>query len=269
MPSTDAPQPSAPAQAAVLGGPRPVLLRTARPTFPVVLCPSCSGIEAGGFVGNRTGEVAQFNSSHFMDRSGFLFCQACGEVWSTVHLLPEGQAENQRGLFAIDALGVGPTFNPREADDVRYYLRLARTHIRFAGLQNIHGQASPRARRRAEDRVYDAEALCTLLDLPTDIKTAVLHHVKFLVERADLRLLGNVRRADGKTRPVRAEAITVAVVALVMERFHYRSETAFADAERMLSAFWFNHGPPIITPEEYRAAYHACSEWFGANLWRD
>ena len=92
----------------------------------------------------------------------------------------------------------------------------------------------------------------------------MLHHIKILVDRADMRALSNAKHEDGVVRAVRSEAITIACVALVMERFRIGR-----DIDRALAAFRFTKGPPVITPDEYRAAYHALADWFGRNLWRD
>jgi hypothetical protein len=231
--------------------------------IPVILCPECGALETAGFVGNTTGEVAVVNRDHFADHAGFLYCDKCGAVWRTIYELPRSPELDPRNLpptiFAYDALGYG-TFHPNDAANFRLFRKLGRLHAKSATGRN------PRTNRRASDRLYDAEALCALLDLPADIKAAITFHIKTLSERADMREICNRVREDGKIRAVRSEAVTIATVALVMERFHIQREGSL---DTMLGSFRFNKGPPIITPEEYRAAYHACAAWFGAHLWRD
>jgi uncharacterized protein YbaR (Trm112 family) len=233
-------------------------------SLPIIACPECSALEAGGYLGNRSASVVKFNEEHFTDNAGFLYCRECGAVWRTVYALPEDHGLDARNppprLFATHALGVAPTFNARESTDFRFFRRLAKTHARYASGQ------SKRTVRRASDRVYDAEALCALLDLPSGVKAAVTHHIAFLTAHADMRAISNATHEDGKVRAVRAEAVTTATVSLVMERFGVSRPGGL---DRMLAAFRFTKGPPVIMPEEYRAAYHALANWFGSRLWRD
>jgi hypothetical protein len=232
--------------------------------IPVIVCPECGALEVAGFVGDSTGEIIAANREHFTDKSGFLYCEQCGAVWrSTYALEPSADIDPQNlppTIFAQDKLGTGPGFHAADATNFRLFRKLGRLHARASSEKN------PRAIRRASDRIYDAEALCAILDLPAETKAAVTFHIKIMAERADMRDLCNRLREDGKIRAVRSEAVTIATVALVMERFNIHRDNAL---EQMLASFHFNRGPPVITPEEYSVAYHACAAWFGKHLWKD
>lgn len=236
-------------------------------TLPVIECPSCPSQDLGAFIGSRSGDVTLLNSSHYADRSGFLHCPECGLVWNSLHYGSEAQVQSSAGLryhdsaFALDAAPESPEdyleasapFKPTN----RKHQRLARTHARAT-------RRNRRALARTVDRLYDAEALCTALHLPAAAKESVFHHVRHLSERADMRALCRYR-SNGRTLPVRAEAITIATVSHVMERLNVERAHSVST---MLDALQFRDRP-AITPDEYRAAYHSCAEWFAANLWRD
>lgn len=226
-------------------------------TVPVVECPECAGQEVGAYVGEKSEAVVNFPQEHFTDERGFLYCFRCGAVWSCLYAGPD-EADPKvplpPNIFARNLLDADPGFDPREADNYRRFRNLARVHARHAAPMNS-GRVS-----RACDRIYDAEALATILDLPADVRNAVVHHIRILSERADLREL-----SAGFRGQLRGEAVTVATVALVMERFVIDRPRAL---DAMLDSFTL-HGERLISTEEFEAAYRACAAWFGRTLWKD
>ena len=234
-----------------------------RATIPVIICPECSALEPGAYIGDRTGDIITCSTTRFEDERGFIHCARCGLVWQTLAIVPEDRVpeadELPPTLFAQDHLGAGPGFNARDADDYRFFRNLARSHSRYVSPMRSGSV------RRTCDRIYDSESLCTILDLPAAVKAAVVYHVQFLSERADWRELCAVR-SNGKRVNVRSEAIIIATVGLVMERFNVER---YRSLEIMVAAFSFTRPPHTISDEEYRAAYHSTAAWFGRKLWRD
>lgn len=226
-------------------------------TVPVVDCPGCAGREPGAYVGEKSESVVNFPQEHFADERGFLHCFRCGLVWDVLYSGPD-QVDPTTDLpptiFARNLLDANPGFDPREANNYRRFRNLARVHARNVAPVNAGRVA------RACERIYDAEALATILDLPADVRRAVLHHIRLLSERADLREL-----AAGFRGQLRGEAVTVATVALVMERFAIDRPRA---VDAMLDSFTL-HGERLISTEEFDVAYRACAAWYGTNLWRD
>lgn len=227
-----------------------------QPTIPVIVCPECAALEPGAYLGEKTGDVVAYPREHFSDRAGFLFCFQCGLVWRRLVSLPDGVEPATRVPDSLFGAGSYPGFNYKEGEDSRLFYNLARTYARYVVSPHSRGRQD-----RAVERLYDAEALCTILDLPSEIRSAVLHHLRLISERADLREF----RAPG-VRVVRAEAVTAATVALVMERFGIERPGSEA---AMLAAFRFRSGDPHISPQEYEQAFRVCADWFGRYLWRD
>lgn len=240
--------------------------RTARQNLvPVHVCPECGALEVSAYIGESSGAVVTVDREHFADERGFLYCLQCGAVWGSLIEVPKSldiQASDlPPTIFAPDALGGGPGFNARDAgQNFRFFRKLGRTHARAVATKNV------RAQQRASERYYDAEALSAMLELPPDIKAAITFHIKTLSEKADMRELCNRLREDGKIRSVRSEAVTIATIALVMERFNIHREGSL---EQMLAAFRFNRGPPVITAEEYASAHEGCQAWFGTHIWKE
>lgn len=231
------------------------------PTIPIVCCPECPALDAAGYVGNTTGDLVLQPARVWADEQGNPYCHSCGVVWRGLSVVadpgPDDQPEPPRGA------DVSPNFDPSDGGLARgTWRKLARIQRKA----NVAASGTTRAAQtRAADRLVDAEALCNVLDLPPAVREAIAHHVLLLNTRADMRALCNVRRSDGRIRAVRSEAVTVAVVSLVMERFGLERPGAL---DAMLGAFGFTKGDPAITAEEYRAAYHSTAGWLDAHVWR-
>jgi len=227
---------------------------------PVIACPECGALEPGGYLGERSGEVVVANRSHFSDNAGFLYCVECGAVWGRTFTLPTELDEQAGQGNHADVVQRGKTwFAPKESLDPSTFRRLKRQNLKAL-------PQDARKHRRLAERVYDAEALCAILDLPPAVTHAVTHHLTVLTERADTReILRRVIR-QGKARMVRSEACTIATVMLVMERFRIAREDALLT---LVSALSFSKAPHHVTPDEYEAAFAGLSEWYASHLWRD
>lgn len=217
-----------------------------------ILCPECGALEPGAFIGARTGAVVPISSRHLRDERGFLYCRVCLVVWNRLHVAAMPADEHPHPPPPVSVrLGYEPGFDAREADDAHRFRMLAREESKVRG-------GSGGARQRARDRVNDAAAWCALLGLPDAVREAVLHHVSALALHADLRSLAG----GSRTRP-RAEAFTIATIAIVCERFRVA-----CDVPLLFESVRFRKGPERITSEEYRIAYTASCAWYARNVWR-
>jgi len=226
---------------------------------PRVACPACGKVEPRGYLGERSGEVVVANRAHFTDRRGYLHCQDCGVVWGKLYSPPvDTDLDAELRLPAVHARGseLGSWFDGRDSMQPREFMRLARQHIKAT-----HGEG--RAREVLASRIYDAEALCSLLELPPAIRAAVLFHLRRWSESFDLRELVHLRR-PGVARHVRAEAAVIATVLLVLDRFLVDRPDARA---KMLAAFTFRKAPHHILPDELDAAFVGLGEFFGRTIW--
>ena len=190
------------------------------------------------------------SSRHFRDERGFLFCRVCGVVWHALHRLNEESESAPAEVTANQRLGINPGFDSRDADDRARFAELARLESKTRG-------ASDKRARNARFRVNDAATMCEALGLADEVREAVLHHVAVFAMNADLR-----RVAKSRARP-RAEAFTIAAVALVCERFRVA-----CDLPLLMESVAFTVGPAHITTDEYRAAYAGAHSWFSRHLWR-
>lgn len=194
------------------------------------------------------------SSHHFRDRAGYLYCRACGIVWERLNGAPDVDTTTlgPDAFTTAHRLGVAPGFDASDADDgVSRFIRLARAE------SNVRG-AKDRRTSDARFRIGDAACMCETLRLPPDVREAVLHHVAALAMRADMRKLST----GSRTRP-RAEAFTIATLAIVCERFNVA-----ADVPLLFETVTFTRGPERITSEEYRVAYAGAYSWYAANVWR-
>lgn len=219
-------------------------------TVPRVLCPACGATEPSAFFALRTGALVPLSSRHFRDERGFLFCRACGVVWHSLHRLPDEPEPAPPEVGANLRLGINPGFDARDAEDRARFADLARMESKVRG-------ASDKRARNARFRVNDAATMCEALALSDEVREAVLHHVAVFAMNADLRSV-----AKSRARP-RAEAFTIATVALVCERFRVA-----CDVPLLFEAVAFTKGPRHITTDEYRAAYAGAHSWFSRHLWR-
>jgi hypothetical protein len=227
---------------------------------PVIVCPECGGLEPGGYLGERSGEVVVANRAHFADERGFLHCAECGAVWGRTYRLPEYSGPTPPPGVHGDAVHRAQTwFSPAQSPDVATWRRLKQQHVRAS-------RVPPATHGRMAARVYDAEALCAALELSFDVTRAVTFHLTVLSERADTREVIGRYIVQGRARTVRAEACVVATIILVLERFRIERQGALAT---LFDAFSFKRGPRRVLRAEYAAAYRGLSEWYATHLWRD
>lgn len=219
-------------------------------TAPRLLCPACGATEPSAFFGKTTRALVPLSSRHFRDERGFLFCARCGVVWNALHRAPAEAEAPSAETTANQRLGINPGFDARDAEDRERYADLARMESKVRG-------ASDKRARNARFRVNDAATMCEALHLAHDVREAILHHVATFAMNADLR-----RVAKTKTRP-RAEAFTIATVALVCERFGVA-----CDLPLLFESIAFTVGEAHITATEYRAAYAGAHSWYSRHLWR-